>query len=351
MELTQLEQGLLDNYQHYFPLTDRPFDSIARHLGIREIDVIKQTQVLLERGVISRIGPIFSADSVGVNRLVIMSVPVEALEHIVSKICEFDEVTHCYEREHKYNLWFVVSTDSDKALQLTLSIIEEKVHYQLVSLPMLHDYQIDLGSRLNFDLAFEKTVKNVVSLKTARMARFCHQSTTEIEQKVIQLIQSGLPVCKYPYEDLGRSLEMSGRELTGVIRLMHHHSVLSRWGVVFRYYELGLQSSAMVVWDVPDDQLDEVAGNIAGVSAVSMCFKRPRCLPGWHFNLFSEVHGKTAFAVVQAVEAMVKRFGLQTVDHSVLFSGRRFKHPKVKHRVVNRSLMLAIGGARNKSKQ
>lgn len=351
MELTQLEQGLLDNYQHFFPLTERPYDNIARHFGIQEDEVLKQIKELIKNGVISRIGPVFSADSVGVNTLVVMSVPFEELESVASKICMFDEVTHCYEREHSFNLWFVVSTQSEKALRLTLSVIEEKVQYKLLSLPMLHDYQVDLGSRLNFGIAIEKTTKNVVSLKTARLARFSHQSTTEIEQKVIQLIQSGLPVCKSPYERLGSRLGISGRELTGVVQLMHHHGILSRWGVVFRHYELGLQSNAMVVWDVADDQLDDVAGKIAAANAVSMCFKRPRCSPGWHYNLFTEVHGRTAFAVVQGVKAMVKRFGLQDVDYSVLFSGRRFKHPKVKLRTVNRSLLLATGSALNKSKR
>lgn len=327
MELKQLTQGLFDNYQHYFPFSERPFDDIARRFEVPEAELIEHIKLLIKEGVIARVGPVFRANSPRVNRLVLMSVPREQIEQVASMICSFDEVVHCYEREHNYNLWFVVSKHSEQALALVLSLIERTIKYKPIPLPVLHDYQVDLGIRLNFDCTFEKTTANVVSLKTAR-TQHTNQVMTETEQKITHLIHRGLPVCETPYKALGKRLGITGRDVTGVIQIMYHHNLLKRWGVVFRYCEVGFHSSAMVVWDIPNEQLDNIATKIAESNAVSVCVKRARCLPSWRYNLFSEIHGENELAVVLEIETIIKLLGLQAFEHSVMFISRRFKHPR-----------------------
>lgn len=327
MELAQLKQGLFDDYQHHFPFSEHPFDDMAQRFGVVEADLIDHIKELIKKGVIARVGPVFYGKSSRLSRLVLMSVPHEQLEKVASVICSFDEVVHCYEREHNYNLWFVVSKHSEKALDWVLSLIKGKTKYKPIVLPVLHDYRIDEGIRLNFDSTFEKTTANVIALKTAR-TQSTNQVMTETEQKITRLIHRGLPICETPYKDLGKCLGITGSEVTGVIQLMYHRNLLRRWGVVFRYCEMGYHSSATVVWDIPNKQLDSIATKIAGKNTVSVCVKRPRCLPDWRYNLFSEIHGKTALAVVEEIETIVNMFGLQGFERSVLFSGRCFKHPR-----------------------
>lgn len=340
MEQAQLTQSLFDDYQYTFPLSERPFDNIARRIGVGEAELIKHVKWLMEKGVISRIGPVFRADSVSINRLMSMSVPNEDLERVASVICLFDEVTHCYERTHLFNLWFVVSEHSEKAIESVLSRIEKTLYYKPVQLPVLHDYHINFCHRLNSTVSSGNTAGNVVSIKATSSLSSCLEAT-EAEQKLIQLIHRGIPVCESPYRILGNHLGMSGRDVIGLIRIMFHHNIFRRWGVVFRFYEMGYHSRAMVVWDVPNDEVDNVALNIAGTKFVSACFKRPRCLPSWHYNLFTEVHGKTALSISVEVEAIVSRFALQKLRYCVLFSGRRFKDPGMKRCVVKARLSIA----------
>ncbi len=348
MGLTKLEQGLLDHYQHYFPLTDRPFDKIAHHFGIRESKVLQQFKLLIKQGIISRIGPVFSAQSVGANVLVVMSVPAIDLDRVASIVSSFDEVTHCYEREHVFNLWFVVSADCTETLKLALSLIEQKAQYKLIALPMLLDYQVELGCKLNFGSPPELDNKNVVSLHTVRGSRISQFPATEVVQKALQVIQSGIPVCESPYDILGEKIGLTGRQLIGVIQLMHHHKILNRWGVVLRHYELGFKSNALVVWNVPTKKLDEVASKIAAVNSVSMCYKRPRSLPDWCYNLFTQVQGINSSSIEEGVNAVVQRVGMQGIEYEILFGGRRFKHPNSKLKPLGSTLLLASGGGHKK---
>ena len=88
--------------------------------------------------------------SIGVSTLAAMSVPAEKLECVARIISAFPEVNHNYEREHEYNLWFVVAASSEEQPELVLHEIEQHAGYPLMSLPMLEDYFIDLGFKLQW---------------------------------------------------------------------------------------------------------------------------------------------------------------------------------------------------------
>lgn len=148
---TQLERKILNDFQHNLPLSATPYADMACQLGIGEGALIGMLDELHKRGVISRIGPVFRPNRVGVSTLAAMSVPVEQLECVARIISAFPEVNHNYEREHDYNLWFVVTACSEEHLDIVLHEIEVHTGYPLMSLPMLEDYFIDLGFKLTWD--------------------------------------------------------------------------------------------------------------------------------------------------------------------------------------------------------
>ncbi|MDT8281805.1 MAG: Lrp/AsnC family transcriptional regulator [Gammaproteobacteria bacterium] len=145
-----LEQHLLDNFQRDMTLSATPFADIARQLNVSEDEVIKTTQSLQERGVISRVGPVFRPNRIGVSTLAAMSIPEDKIECVARIVSAFPEVNHNYQREHEYNLWFVVTASSAEHLDIVLYEIEQHTEYPLMSLPMLEDYFIDLGFKLAF---------------------------------------------------------------------------------------------------------------------------------------------------------------------------------------------------------
>ena len=149
-KFTPLEQHLLNDYQRDMTLSATPYADIAKQLGVSENDVLQSVQSLQSRGVISRVGPVFQPNRIGVSTLAAMAVPAEDIECVARIVSAFPEVNHNYERDHEYNLWFVVTASSEEHLDIVLYEIEQHAEYPLMSLPMLDDYFIDLGFKLKW---------------------------------------------------------------------------------------------------------------------------------------------------------------------------------------------------------
>jgi hypothetical protein len=94
---------------------------------------------------------------------------------------------------------------------------------------------------------------------------------------------------------------------------------------VVRHHELGYGANAMVVWDVPDEQVASLGHCLAGFDFITLCYRRPRHLPRWRYNLYCMIHGKSRDEVLSHLEWMVGHCGLSALPHAVLFSRRRFK--------------------------
>ncbi len=147
-DFSPLEQHLLNDYQRDMSLSVTPYADMAKQLGVSEEKVLQSIKSLQERGVISRVGPVFRPNRIGVSTLAAMAVPEHDLECVARIISAFPEVNHNYEREHEYNIWFVVTASSKEHLDIVLHEIEQHAEYPLMSLPMLDDYFIDLGFKL-----------------------------------------------------------------------------------------------------------------------------------------------------------------------------------------------------------
>lgn len=149
--LSPLHKQLLNNYQQDFPLTPRPYLEIAEALGVSEDDVLFALQELNDHHLISRIGTIIKPNLIGKSMLLAMAVPETRLHQIAKMISCFPEVNHNYERENRFNLWFVLITDSDEHLQHTINKIEQQSGCKAMQLPLLADYFINLGFELDLD--------------------------------------------------------------------------------------------------------------------------------------------------------------------------------------------------------
>ena len=143
--MNKLDQHLLNDFQRDFPLCPRPYATLGRRLGISERVVIQTLERLQAEGAVSRVGPIFAPGRVGASTLAAMAVPEAQLESVAELINAYPEVNHNYEREHRYNLWFVVTAPDQSHLQAVLTEIEARTRLAVMVLPLLKDYHIDLG--------------------------------------------------------------------------------------------------------------------------------------------------------------------------------------------------------------
>jgi len=146
--LSELDIELLNAVQRDFPLTSRPFQTIAEQLGRTEQDVVERLQQLEADGSISRFGAVYRPNTVGASTLVAMAVPEQDIDSVAAAISMFSGVNHNYLRENEFNLWFVLTGKDRPALDKTLESIEQRYRLPLLDLPLEESFHIDLGFSL-----------------------------------------------------------------------------------------------------------------------------------------------------------------------------------------------------------
>jgi DNA-binding Lrp family transcriptional regulator len=145
------------------------------------------------------------------------------------------------------------------------------------------------------------------------------------ELTLVAAIQGGLPLVSRPYAAIGAGIGMSESEVIERLSWWLVNGTLKRMGVVVRHRELGYQANAMVVWDVPDAEVCAVGKRMGEQAAVTLCYRRPRRLPDWPYNLFCMIHGRDRDVVRGHIDTLIRQCGLEGISHEVLFSRRRFK--------------------------
>jgi DNA-binding Lrp family transcriptional regulator len=145
------------------------------------------------------------------------------------------------------------------------------------------------------------------------------------QRALIEAIANGLPLVARPYAEIGRRLGVSEHEVMTCMRALQEQGLIKRLGVVVRHRELGYTANAMVVWDIPDAAVREIGSRFGRFAFVTLCYRRPRRLPSWPYNLFTMIHGRDRAAVLQCIQELIRQCDLTGVSYDVLFSRRRFK--------------------------
>jgi len=315
-DLGDLEFKLLNDYQRDFPLVSHPFAELARRLDVDEATVIEVLQSMRQRGLVSRIGAVFRPNVVGVSALAALAVPVERLDEVAAMVSALTEVNHNYQREHRFNLWFVATTASAAHLQALFHHIEVVCDCgPMLVLPLLEQFHIDLG----FGLA--PAASSYFQSDVVTLAEVAAIELSASERALVAVLQTGLPLIAQPFAALGWA-EADALALLSRWTVM---GVIKRFGVVVRHHELGFTANAMVVWDVPDALVSQVGTRLASSGRVSLCYRRPRALPHWSYNLFCMIHGKNRQEVEQRIAALTQTFDMRAFPQEILFSTRRFK--------------------------
>ena len=153
-----------------------------------------------------------------------------------------------------------------------------------------------------------------------------HPALNDPQQRaLIEAVQGGLPLVARPYAEIGRKIGLSEREVIRALQSLLDLGVIKRLGVVVRHHELGYDANAMVVWDIPDARVGEAGRLLGGFPFVTLCYRRPRHLPQWPYNLFTMIHGRDRDDVLRHVETLALAGGIAKEAFTVLFSRRRFK--------------------------
>ncbi|GGH96093.1 Lrp/AsnC family transcriptional regulator [Pseudomonas fluvialis] len=145
MHLDDLSRRLIDRFQHGLPLCAEPYAAMARELDCSEAAVLDALALLQQADALSRVGPVFEHSRAGASTLVALAVPEERLEQVAAQVNQHPEVNHNYLREHRYNLWFVLTAPHRAQIDQVLAQIAAETGLAPLDLPMQRAYRIDLG--------------------------------------------------------------------------------------------------------------------------------------------------------------------------------------------------------------
>ncbi|WP_297528207.1 Lrp/AsnC family transcriptional regulator [Thiohalobacter sp.] len=144
-ELGDIERKVINRLQHGLPLSRRPFAEVADELGIGEQQLIDTLQDLLERGLLSRFGPLYNAERMGGGlTLAAMSVPEADFDRVAAWLEARPEVAHNYARDHELNMWFVLATEAPEEIEDCIEAIEEGTGLPVYNFPKEREYFLDL---------------------------------------------------------------------------------------------------------------------------------------------------------------------------------------------------------------
>ncbi|HEY1211854.1 MAG TPA: Lrp/AsnC family transcriptional regulator [Nitrososphaera sp.] len=324
-QLDAIDKKLLNDIQWVFPLVDRPYLEIAKKHEILEEDVMRRISILKEMGIIRQINAIFDTRRLGYkSALIAFAVKPEKLDNVAEIVNKHPGVSHNYERNHEYNMWFTLAVPPGSDIKQDLykmASLEGVIKYRV--LPTLKLYKI--GVRLDMVNKDQDRPRPIDIVKEINSEK---GKITERDRKFIRELQKDLAVVSEPFKDVANNLDITTAQLFAKAKEYEETGIMRRFAAILRHRQAGFVANGMVVWHVPDDMIDKVGFRLAAFPQVSHCYRRPT-YPDWRFNLFSMVHARTLQAAEKIAAEMSEIVSIS--DYQILFSSREFKKERVKY--------------------
>jgi DNA-binding Lrp family transcriptional regulator len=324
-DLDAVDARLVDDYQSGFPVEERPFRTVGAELGIDEDEALARVRELYERGVFRRFGAVLNPPVIGSSTLAAVQAPEERFEAIAEVVNGYRQVNHNYRREHDWNMWFVVTAGSRATRDAILDDIEERTGCPVLHLPMLTDFYIDLEFPVvNADRFARESSGKGEDVRATDISESATGNLSDLDARLLLAIQNGFALTATPYREVAADLgEPVGRVLDAIRRL-RGTGCIKRIGCVVNHVLTGFDANCMVVWDVPDDDLDDRGTEVGALPYVTLCYHRPRRpAQGWPYNLFTMIHGRDAEAVDGKIDDLAGEH--LPYDHERLYSTATLK--------------------------
>ncbi|WP_300364396.1 Lrp/AsnC family transcriptional regulator [Hydrogenimonas sp.] len=316
-----MEKEFLTAIQKNFPISERPFAELAKELGSSEEEVLALYKRLKDEKVIRQTSAIFDTKSLG-YRSSLVAFRVEDIDKAATIINEHPGVSHNYERDNPYNLWFTIAVPPDTKLGLerTVELLAEKSGAEsFIILPTKKMFKISVQLDVKGDRAKKEKVKR---------AKKEPMELEPIHYDMIKGLQNDIEAVAEPFKSLVESLGIDYERLAHEAERMKRAGLMRRFAAILYHRKAGFTANAMVVWKVPEEQAEAMGETVAAYSAVSHCYLRP-VYPEWPYPLFSMVHGKSKEEVENIVEEMAAEIGVK--EYNYLYSTREFKKVRIRY--------------------
>ena len=313
-DLDAIDRRLLDDWQRGLPLEPRPYARIGAALGLAELAVIARLARLAEDGAISRVGATVRPNTVGASTLAAVAAPKGRVEAVAEAIGAEPGVNHSYEREDRWNLWFVATAPDRAGVAASLDRIRAATGLAVLDLPLERPFNIDLGFPLD-GAAGMTPARAEVDLSALRPG----------DRDILDGLTRGLALVPEPYADLARRLGRDESEVIARIRALSEAGIVSRLGLILRHRRLGWRANAMVVWELPEPQADAAGLALAAQPGVTLCYRRRPDPRHWPYSLYCMIHARSRAEALATLDRAADAAGIGHLDRRVLFSTRCFR--------------------------
>ena len=327
--LGESDKELLNEIQWTFPLVTRPFDAIAKKFDTTPEIIKKTLKNLKEIGVLRQLSAIFDTRKLGyTSSLVAMEIEHDELDHVASQINRHPGVSHNYERDHEFNLWFTLAVPPGADLNDELKKFNVLKGIKKVRmLPTLQLFKIgvklDLVDDKKHDIAPTEEKKEIKNIEF---------NPTEQDKDFIRELQKDMEIIDEPFVKAAKNLGITEDEVFAKMKHYEDVGVMRRFAAILRHRQVGFTANGMIVWKVPEGRITSVGETLGSFPQVSHCYERPT-YDDWPYNVFSMIHCKTHDEAHDVAKTIQNQINVD--EYKILFSSREFKKTRVEYFVEN----------------
>jgi DNA-binding Lrp family transcriptional regulator len=314
------DRALLNRVQRELPLVPEPFGPVADDLDMTVDAVLERLSFWRDdQHVIRQISAIFDTRKLGYrSMLVAMRIPSDRVNHAAKLINAHPGVSHNYERDHRFNLWFTVAVPPGMSLEAHVDRLHVLTGAEATRmLPTLRMFKIEVR------LDMEQGVSNADGPPPPAVEP---PPLDDDDVRAIRALQVDMPLVPRPFAVEGEAEGLSEDEVLTLGRKLHEQGRLRRCAAILRHRRAGFISNGMGVWKMPADRAEELGTKIASFPQVTHCYERP-VYEDWPYRVFSMVHAKTEDKVREVIDDIAHDTGIE--EYAILFSTREFKKTRV----------------------
>ena len=323
--MDDLDKQILNEIQWTFPLVSQPFHEIAKKFDISTEVVKERLQNLKKSGILRQLSAIFDTRRLGYkSSLVAMEIEPDKLEHVANQINRHPGVSHNYERNHQFNLWFTLATPPGSDLKTEVDKFKKIPGIlKIRMLPTIKLFKIGVKLEMVEDKKHE--VKPTEEKKKILDVKF---EPTEEDKKFIRELQKDLEITDRPFLKASEKLGMSEEQIFEKLKHYEEIGVMRRFAAILRHRDAGFVANGMIVWKVPEQRIEEVGEKLGAFPQVSHCYQRP-VYPDWPYNVFSMIHCKSQDEATEMAKEIQNQISVD--EYRILFSAREFKKTRVEY--------------------
>ncbi|MEW5820501.1 MAG: hypothetical protein AB1782_09955 [Cyanobacteriota bacterium] len=284
-----IDKTILTSIQKGFPLAEEPFKLLSAKFNISEDELILRLKRLRDQDkVLRNICAIFDGSKLGYKSvLVAMQIDNRKKAYLISYINKLPGVSHNYERNNTYNIWFTLSLEETINIdEFICNLSKQYSVNKFLILPSVKTYKL----RVNFDLIESETHIETITENVSKTDY--EYSLDEQDKAIIKHLQEDILLISRPFDQMADSVKLNTSQFIDRANYYIDTGIMRRYSATLRHINAGYANNAMIVWQVSENQIDKVGYQFAQKAFVSHCYRRLKHFE-WPYDLYTMVHARS----------------------------------------------------------